>query len=140
MAEDLTHRSGLSVDDYRALTGFDGDWRDTWWDDDFLAMMGRKWRLHEVRTALDVGAGVGHWGQRLLRHMDEAATLSGIDAEPTWVSFPKRSGRAASVVPASLQWWDLRDVSSRYWRPPSAGLPSSAGSSSGSSRVGAPRP
>jgi SAM-dependent methyltransferase len=97
MAEDLTHRSGLSVDDYKALTGFDGDWRDTWWDDDFLAMMGRKWRLHEVRTALDVGAGVGHWGQRLLRHMDEAATLSGIDAEPTWVSAAQDRARSKGL-------------------------------------------
>ncbi len=64
-------------------------------DDDFLAMMGQKWRLHEVRTALDVGCGVGHWGQRLMRHTDPSATLVGIDAEAAWVAGARE--RAASL-------------------------------------------
>ena len=81
-----THRSGLSAADYGKLTGFDGDWRDTWWDEDFLTMMARTWRLGAVHDALDVGCGVGHWGQRLLPHMDPSATLVGVDAEQTWVT------------------------------------------------------
>ena len=79
------HRSGLTTEDYRKLTGFDGDWRDTWWCDDFLAMMGRKWRLSDVGEVLDVGCGVGHWGQRLMRHTSATTTLLGVDAEPQWV-------------------------------------------------------
>ena len=49
------HRAALSKEDYHKLTGFDGDWRDTWWNDDFLSMMARRWRLEQVQTVLDVG-------------------------------------------------------------------------------------
>ena len=80
------YSSGLSTEEYRRLTGFEGDWRDTWWDDDFLAMMGKKWRLNEVQSVLDVGCGVGHWGQRLMRHLGPKVTLVGMDAEEAWVA------------------------------------------------------
>jgi SAM-dependent methyltransferase len=83
--EDDGYRSGLSTEDYHRLTGFAGDWRDTWWDDDFLAMMGRRWRLHEVSSVLDVGCGIGHWGQRLMRHLSADTQLVGVDAEESWV-------------------------------------------------------
>ena len=79
------HRAALSKEDYHKLPGFDGDWRDTWWNDDFLSMMARRWRLEQVQTVLDVGCGVGHWGQRLMRHLGDTATLYGVDAEAAWV-------------------------------------------------------
>jgi 2-polyprenyl-3-methyl-5-hydroxy-6-metoxy-1,4-benzoquinol methylase len=79
------HRAALSKGDYHKLTGFDGDWRDTWWNDDFLSMMARRWCLDQVQTVLDVGCGVGHWGQRLMRHLGDTATLYGVDAEAAWV-------------------------------------------------------
>ena len=79
------HRSGLNTEVYHSLTGFSGDWRDTWWDDDFLSLMAEKWRLTQFRHALDVGCGVGHWGQRLMAHMHPDATLVGCDAESRWV-------------------------------------------------------
>jgi hypothetical protein len=34
--ETPAHRAALSKEDYHKLTGFDGDWRDTWWNDEFL--------------------------------------------------------------------------------------------------------
>ena len=83
--ENPAHRAALSTEDYHALTGFEGDWRDTWWDDAFLAMMAVKWGLDRVHTALDVGCGVGHWGQRLMRHLPDDTTLFGVDAEQAWV-------------------------------------------------------
>ena len=79
------HRAALCTSDYQKLTGFDGDWRDTWWDDDFLSMMARAWGLDQVQTVLDVGCGVGHWGQRLMRHLSGTTTLYGVDAEEAWV-------------------------------------------------------
>jgi 2-polyprenyl-3-methyl-5-hydroxy-6-metoxy-1,4-benzoquinol methylase len=91
--KDQTHRSGLSPADYNKLTGFEGDWRDTWWDDDFLALMARKWGLDSAQTALDVGCGVGHWGQRLMHHMSASATMVGIDAEAAWMA---RAGARAA--------------------------------------------
>lgn len=44
---------------YSFLVGFEGDWRDTWWNADFLELMARRWRLSEARRVLDVGCGVG---------------------------------------------------------------------------------
>jgi cyclopropane fatty-acyl-phospholipid synthase-like methyltransferase len=44
-----------------------GDERDFWWNRDFLELMAKRWDLKSVSSALDVGCGVGHWGQ-LLSH------------------------------------------------------------------------
>ena len=76
--ESPAHRAALSEEDYHKLTGFDGDWRDTWWNDEFLSMMAKQWRLDQVQTVLDVGCGVGHWGQRLMRHLSPTTTLYGV--------------------------------------------------------------
>ena len=81
---DERHRSGLSPADYRKLTGFDGDWRDSWWADDFLAVMVARWGIGAAGSVLDVGCGVGHWGQRLVRFVPDAE-LTGVDAEAGWM-------------------------------------------------------
>jgi len=60
--------------------------RDSWWNDDFLALMARRWRLRDVHSVLDVGAGRGHWGQLLLPHCAADARLTGVDREAEWVS------------------------------------------------------
>ena len=79
------HRAALSKKNYHKLTGFDGDWRDTWWNDEFLAMMAAQWQFDQVENLLDVGCGVGHWGQRLMRHLGNETMLYGIDPEEAWV-------------------------------------------------------
>src|SRR4051812_44702072 len=49
--------------EYSFLVGFEGDWRDTWWNADFLDLMARRWGLSSALRVLDVGCGVGHWGR-----------------------------------------------------------------------------
>lgn len=78
---------------YSFLVGFEGDWRDTWWNPDFLELMARRWRLSEVRRVLDVGCGVGHWGRTLLPHLPADATLTGVDREP---AFAEKAAAKAS--------------------------------------------
>ena len=85
MDKKSSHLADLSKEDYHLLTGFGGDWRDSWWCDDFLAMMGKKWNLDAIQSVLDVGCGVGHWGQRLMRHLNTSTHLYGVDAEETWI-------------------------------------------------------
>lgn len=63
-----------------------GEQRDFWWNADFVGLMARRLRFSEVRMALDVGAGVGHWGRVLLPHLPAEARLFGIDREPAWVA------------------------------------------------------
>jgi SAM-dependent methyltransferase len=70
-----------SADAYAKLAAFDGDWRDTWWNDDFLALMANRWRFDDVRDLLDVGCGVGHWSQRLLRFLPPDAHVVAVDRE-----------------------------------------------------------
>jgi len=87
---ELEHRSGLDPDDYHRLTGFEGDWRDSWWDQDYLVFMAGQLGLGAAADVLDLGCGVGHWGQRLLPLCGPDATLTGIDAEESWMAEASR--------------------------------------------------
>jgi SAM-dependent methyltransferase len=71
-----------------------GDTRDYWWNADFLALMGRRLALDRVRDMLDVGCGVGHWGQLLAGLVASDARIEGIDRDPLWVD--KATARAAA--------------------------------------------
>lgn len=62
-----------------------GDERDFWWNRDFLELMAKRWRLKSVNSALDVGCGVGHWGQLLSGFLSDNCGMTGIDAEAKWV-------------------------------------------------------
>jgi len=62
-----------------------GDTRDHWWNGDFLELMARRWGFAAVRDVLDVGCGVGHWGQLLASVLPASARLTGVDLEPKWV-------------------------------------------------------
>jgi SAM-dependent methyltransferase len=62
-----------------------GDTREFWWHDDQLARLAQAWRLADVRSVLDVGCGVGHWGRVLARALPAEARLTGIDRDDLWV-------------------------------------------------------
>lgn len=71
-----------------------GDTRDYWWNADFLELMGRRLALDRVHSALDVGCGVGHWGQLLIGLLAPDARLEGVDRDPLWVE--KATARATA--------------------------------------------
>ncbi|MFO7565533.1 MAG: methyltransferase domain-containing protein [Enhygromyxa sp.] len=71
---------------YSELAGFAGEYRDLWWNRDFLELMARRWRLAERRELLDVGCGAGHWGLSVLDLMPAAASLTGVDAQPSFLA------------------------------------------------------
>jgi len=72
---------GIDAERYTELAGFDGDWRDTWWHQDYLELIGERLRLSEARSVLDVGCGAGHWGQRIGTLLEPGATITGVDHE-----------------------------------------------------------
>jgi SAM-dependent methyltransferase len=72
---------GWSAEEYAALAAFDGEWRDLWWNQDFLELMAVRWRLCDVESVLDVGCGAGHWGQMLATVLPEHARITGVDHE-----------------------------------------------------------
>lgn len=62
-----------------------GKQRSFWWNDDYIKLLGDRFNLQVVTTALDVGCGLGHWGRTILPLLSNAATLVGVDREETWV-------------------------------------------------------
>lgn len=71
-----------------------GDTRDYWWNLDFLDLMGRRLSFDRVRDVLDIGCGVGHWGQLLALVLPKSACVRGVDRDPLWVT--KAAARAAA--------------------------------------------
>jgi SAM-dependent methyltransferase len=71
-----------------------GDTRDYWWNLDFLELIGKRLSLDHVRDVLDVGSGVGHWGQLLANVLPRDARIQGVDRDPLWVE--KAIARAAA--------------------------------------------
>ena len=59
--------------------------RDFWWNDDLLRLVARRIGLEHVRSVLDVGAGLGHWGSTLLEVLSPQACVVGVERDPRWV-------------------------------------------------------
>ncbi|MGH2929492.1 MAG: class I SAM-dependent methyltransferase, partial [Solirubrobacteraceae bacterium] len=59
--------------------------RDFWWNLDYLQLLGRRLALRDVRAALDVGAGSGHWGALVLPLLARDATIVAVERDPRWV-------------------------------------------------------
>jgi SAM-dependent methyltransferase len=71
-----------------------GDTRDHWWNPDFLELIGRRLSFDRVHDVLDVGSGVGHWGQLLATILPGGARVRGVDRDPLWAD--KATARAAA--------------------------------------------
>jgi SAM-dependent methyltransferase len=65
---------------------FFGDYRDFWWNTDFLRLMAARLNLGTLNHVLDVGCGIGHWGQILEPFLPKTAHLTGVDMEPTSIA------------------------------------------------------
>lgn len=59
--------------------------RDFWWNADYLQLLAQRLGLGDVRSALDVGAGIGHWGALLLPMLAAEAAIVGVERDPRWV-------------------------------------------------------
>jgi protein-L-isoaspartate O-methyltransferase len=75
-----------------------GPGRDFWWNLDQLELCARRIGLDGARSALDVGAGVGHWGRLLSRVLSPEATVVGVDREPRWVEEATERAAAAGLA------------------------------------------
>lgn len=65
---------------------FFGPERDYWWTQGQLELIASRLELRVVRSVLDVGCGLGHWGRLLASVLDREATIVGVDREPEWVA------------------------------------------------------
>ncbi len=85
-------------DVYTRLAAFEGQWRDTWWNGDYLDLLATRFGLNDRTQALDVGCGAGHWGRALLPRMAAHAHLTGVDHEQAFVELAQEG---AAGVPFS---------------------------------------
>jgi ubiquinone/menaquinone biosynthesis C-methylase UbiE len=82
--------------------------RDFWWNADFLDLMGKRLRFSEVRNVLDVGCGVGHWGQILAPLFSEDTQVVGVDREDVWIK--KANDRAGQMGLSNRYVYQVGDV------------------------------
>jgi len=98
MDQQSTKNSGWSAEEYAALAAFDGEWRDIWWNHDFLELMANRWRLRDVKTVLDVGCGAGHWGQMLAAVLPKDATVIGVDHEAGFLDAARERAKSRQLA------------------------------------------
>lgn len=83
---------------YAELAGFHGEWRDLFWNPDFLALMARRWDLRRVSEALDVGCGAGHWGRTVLGLLPPEATMVGVDREAAFFAMAEQGAERRGLA------------------------------------------
>ena len=59
--------------------------RDFWWNLDYLQLLASRLGLGDVRSVLDVGTGIGHWGTVLLSVLAAEARIVGVERDLRWV-------------------------------------------------------
>jgi len=77
---------------------FFGEVRDYWWNRDYLELTAKRLELNKVQNALDVGSGIGHWGQLLLPLLAPEARLTGVDREPLWIERARERAKKNSLA------------------------------------------
>jgi ubiquinone/menaquinone biosynthesis C-methylase UbiE len=76
---------------------YSGPERDYWWNRDYLELVAARLELGSVRSVLDVGCGVGHWGRLLASILPSDATIVGVDREPEWVERAAQSAATRGI-------------------------------------------
>ena len=61
-----------------------GDYRDYWWNSDFVQLMAARLRWGAARRILEVGSGAGHWTRTIAPHLSRGCRLTAIDSDPKW--------------------------------------------------------
>lgn len=60
------------------------DGRNFWYNEDFLDLMAKRWRLSQHKTMLDIGCGLCHWSKLLLPYLQPEAEVTAMDNDEVW--------------------------------------------------------
>jgi len=58
--------------------------RNHWYNEDFLDLMAKRWRLNQYSTLLDVGSGLCHWSKLLTPYLQDGAHITALDNDAKW--------------------------------------------------------
>jgi len=61
-----------------------GDYRDYWYNFDFLELMAKRWELNKVNSILDVGCGQCHWTKLISTFLNPGTIIKAVDNDPKW--------------------------------------------------------
>ena len=61
-----------------------GDYRDYWYNFDFLELMAKRWKLNKVNSILDVGCGQCHWTKLISTFLNPGTIIKAVDNDPKW--------------------------------------------------------
>lgn len=61
-----------------------GDYRNYWWNPDFLELMARRLDWGSRHRLLEVGSGAGHWMRTFAPFLPDGCEVVGIDSDPKW--------------------------------------------------------
>jgi len=65
---------------------FFSDYRDYWYNRDFLDLMAKRWGLNRYSSMLDVGCGQCHWSRLLVPYLKAGAAVTGYDSDIKWAA------------------------------------------------------
>ena len=81
------------------------DLRDYWWSPEFIELMAKRLHFDQVHSMLDIGCGIGHWGQLLAPYLATDKVVVGIDPEEQWIR--KAAARAKAKDQTSFSSYQL---------------------------------
>lgn len=86
------------------------DYRDFWWNSDFLQLMSQRLNFNKVHSVLDLGCGVGHWGRVLAPVLPKNVELTGVDREQEWVHKSTEFARMVNLNNFKYQVGDINHL------------------------------
>ncbi len=70
-----------------------GDERDYWWNQDYIDLVSNRLELKKYKNILDLGCGVGHWGQVLAPFLCDDVKVTGLDREEKWIDIANKKAK-----------------------------------------------
>lgn len=61
-----------------------GDYRDFWWNADFVQLMSTRLNWVAAERVLEIGCGAGHWTRTIAPYLSPYTSLTAIDRDPKW--------------------------------------------------------
>lgn len=89
-----------------------GDFRNFWYNHDFLELMARRWKLDSVDSLLDVGCGQCHWSRLLSDFMKPGSQITCVDKDVKWAAHDafvsdEFSGKSIKMSQSKADVYDL---------------------------------